>query len=832
MLWPVLFIIVGIISLILAISGDISPVKAGPTSPMQNTEVVFVQLETDDFFLFSTFERVFAYAPGNLYALDLSNPGKPPRALTNFEDATVMAPEVSYDGTRIIFAMKFGETGYFHIYEINQDGSGLRQITTGEYNDIDPAYLPNGRLIFTSDRPGTLDEYDQAPTQALYTINSDGSGIKQLSFHPNADQMATVASNGQIVWSFWAKLGPMNRFSIWKANPDGTEPFSVWGPHPEDLETILEDEVVLFEPRELPDGRFLTVATSRFDNYAAGPLFVVDPEFISSQPYQVTPDIPAEPLPSPAGRIKSAVPVDIGDGTQDWVIVSYSSGPVYQIGLNGSDFVEPPDFGLYLMNLNLGLSSLQPIFDDSGLQELDPVILNQRPTPPIIESKLNTNAENTGVLIIEDVFARMDERQPNPEPGTLAFFRVLAQTSRYPDDQVITVTEHDVPKIVLGEVPVLQDGSVAVEVPASVGLFWQTLDQDRVMTVTERFYEYVQSGETRRCGGCHFEPNHNQPMPSVDPLALNVEPVKLSLNDGNIVTFYDDVRPILDAKCVSCHAGAAPAAGLNLADDRLHQTTVAFNNLLRFHNKEEYFNYVGRDAPAYETPLYGVLSGNEYYGAPDWRHHEPSALHAELLSNDEFVEIMTWIDTGLTFYYATGNQTRLPVASPDRTMFDHEIYPLLEGMDCAGCHSNGDFFELEEVTLDYFGFANIPADFEQEEREYFLMELHRSVTGWGNYTNPDQSELLTRLLPGGTHTGGAFFSGPDDPNYQKILAWYETGRIASAPPASECLSDANVNDRVDVNDMMSTLLKSNCVSYLPMLASSWHQPWPPSFGPN
>ena len=43
----------------------------------------------------------------------------------------------------------------FHLYEINLDGSGLRQLTDSEYDDIDPIYLPDGHIMFTTTRGNT-----------------------------------------------------------------------------------------------------------------------------------------------------------------------------------------------------------------------------------------------------------------------------------------------------------------------------------------------------------------------------------------------------------------------------------------------------------------------------------------------------------------------------------------------------------------------------------------------------------------------------------------------------------------------------------------------------
>ncbi|MFQ5859074.1 MAG: right-handed parallel beta-helix repeat-containing protein, partial [Anaerolineae bacterium] len=47
------------------------------------------------------------------------------------------------------------------------------------------------------------------------------------------------------------------------------------------------------------------------------------------------------------------------------------------------------------------------------------------------------------------------------------------------------------------------------------------------------------------------------------------------------------------------------------------------------------------------------------------------------------------------------------------------------------------------------------------------------------------------------------------------------------PSAITCVSDANANGRVDVVDMMTTAQVPACSAYLPLLANSWRQPWPP-----
>jgi len=62
-------------------------------------------------------------------------------------------PDVSWDGQRILFCFHPHNEKSFHLYEIGADGSGLRQLTAGPYDDLDPIYLPDGEhILFSSTR--------------------------------------------------------------------------------------------------------------------------------------------------------------------------------------------------------------------------------------------------------------------------------------------------------------------------------------------------------------------------------------------------------------------------------------------------------------------------------------------------------------------------------------------------------------------------------------------------------------------------------------------------------------------------------------------------------
>ena len=71
-----------------------------------------------------------------------------------FEDAKggVRDPQLHYDGKKILFSYRKGDTHPFHLYEINIDGSDLRQLTDGPDDDIEPTYCPDGSIMFCSSR--------------------------------------------------------------------------------------------------------------------------------------------------------------------------------------------------------------------------------------------------------------------------------------------------------------------------------------------------------------------------------------------------------------------------------------------------------------------------------------------------------------------------------------------------------------------------------------------------------------------------------------------------------------------------------------------------------
>ena len=109
-------------------------------------------------------------------------PDSPVRSLVPEEKAGLLCggPDLSFDAKKIVFCLMPSGEKSFHLYEVNVDpsttstsfgqagsgqaGSGFKQLTFGDYDDLDPIYLPNGKLHVQPHREPTPMSVADRPT--------------------------------------------------------------------------------------------------------------------------------------------------------------------------------------------------------------------------------------------------------------------------------------------------------------------------------------------------------------------------------------------------------------------------------------------------------------------------------------------------------------------------------------------------------------------------------------------------------------------------------------------------------------------------------------------
>lgn len=363
---------------------------------------------------------------GDLYIREKSSPSAPEINVTGSRtqgQGDVSDPEVSYDGSKILFSMRQNAGVNWGVWEYDISRRTLTQIpctvasgTTPPGDDVDPAYLPDGRIVFVSNRQeksrqlmaqqgltpfAYLDEYERERTTTLHVMNGDGSNCRQISVNQSHDRNPTVLQSGEIMYSRWDHVGERNQFSIFFTNPDGTNLFVFYGAHSPGNSYL--------HPREMPDGKVISTLMPLSGTNEGGALMQIDIRNFSEN---------CEPGPGVASGCRgqsqpTAQPINFGmgisrygrfstpyplwDGTNRALVawtpscaaVNESNCPTVVNPLTGEREAEEstPVYGIYM--LNLGDKTLRPVVTaPPGYAVLDPVAIQPRPVPNQISDKI------------------------------------------------------------------------------------------------------------------------------------------------------------------------------------------------------------------------------------------------------------------------------------------------------------------------------------------------------------------------------------------------------------------------------------------------------------
>ena len=490
--------------------------------------------------------------------------------------------EMSWDGSRILFAMRGPfvagaqekDQPTWGIWEYTLGTDALRRVITDDLtaeagHDVAPQYLPDGRIVFSSTRQRQskavlLDEFKSAfdsqdedrnePAFVLHVMNDDGSNIHQISFNQSHDLDPTVLSNGQVLFSRWDHAAGNNAMNLYRMNPDGTGLELYYGARSHDTGTNGAT-IQFVQPREMPDGRILTVARPFQTDEAGGDLLAIDAATyvenlqatapnagLVSGPAQtrvVVNDVRTDDSISPGGEFTSAYP--LFDGTSRMFVswspcrllnASQQIVPCTAAALADPNAVAaPPLYGIWIYDR--GANTQLPIFaPEEGVIISDIVAGQPRAVPPVIFDQDSTGsvdpqlvAEGVGLIEIRSVYdfdgtttgniAQLaDPAQTTADQRTARFLRIEKAVS-LPDRDVLDfnnsafgVSAGQGMREILGYVPVEPDGSVVAKVPANVPFALSVLDRNgRRFTARHENWLQVRPGEVLTCNGCHAPQN-------------------------------------------------------------------------------------------------------------------------------------------------------------------------------------------------------------------------------------------------------------------------------------------------------------------------------------
>jgi hypothetical protein len=533
---------------------------------------------------------------GRLLVLDGLRPDARVRKLApQGAPAAFWRPDLSFDGTHVLFCMKSADDPAYHLYEVGLDGTGWRQITDGDYNDLDPIYTPDGSIVFCTSRCNQYLRCGGSKFRMFVLARSDlqGNNIYFISANNEADYTPALLPDGRLLYTRWEYVDKevIRVQSLWTVNPDGTGLSAFWG-----NQSRWPD--MLLNARLIPGTRkVLFSAVGHHDAYA-GPLGIVDQNEGMNYPdgvYNLTPHLPwAEVGAGPADQVVNPdfqaprcymafqTPFPI---SKDLMLVSARRGEHPQTTRDA----ELGWFHLYLMDYDGNMELLYQ--GASNILHAQPV--RSRAKPAVLPSPVRWPGKMASADQRPDdgFFYNSDVYEGTTIPrGMVKFLRVLEIESQTYGDGVRstgreadlyrkqgafpqfglfgeTVTSFlmdDATKRILGTVPVQEDGSVYFKAPPVRALYFQLLDGSGRCLHTMRSFTHVMPGETRSCVGCH---ETRGVAPEQKPSLVNLPaPSEISPPPwgDETVSFPRFVQPILDKHCVSCHGVEKAEAEIDL----------------------------------------------------------------------------------------------------------------------------------------------------------------------------------------------------------------------------------------------------------------------------
>jgi hypothetical protein len=497
---------------------------------------------------------------GGLYVLERPGESLATRDLLQGRLGTgsVLTPGLSWDTKRVVFSYSRCDESdpYFHLYEVGLDGSGLRQLTTGPYEDLMPAPLPDGGIVFSSTRRRGYARCfgaqfgDQWHVYTLHRMDADGGDLRTLSFHETNEWFPSVLHDGSVMYARWDYVDrhAVLHQNLWRTNPDGTSPVTLYG-------NQTEDPHCCFEAQPIPHSNKLIATASAHHSITGGSIVLIDPEVGYDGPAPITRVTPDVCFPEAEGWPQSyyATPWPL---SEDDYLVSYSPKPLIAEP-NPND---PAALGLYLLDRS---GNRELLYRDPAIGSTSPLLVAPRPTPPVLPSALPKEAPDAGSFLLLDVYQGL----PGVERGSvkaLRLLQILPKATPVGDVPPIGLAGQEPGRLVLGTVPVEPDGSAHFSAPARKPLLFQALDERGLAIQTMRSITYLQPGERASCVGCH-ERRDTTPLAASALAASRAPSAIVPGPDGCAPFSYPRlVQPVLDRYCVSCHGAEKPAGGMCL----------------------------------------------------------------------------------------------------------------------------------------------------------------------------------------------------------------------------------------------------------------------------
>lgn len=492
-------------------------------------------------------------AGGGVYECIPGPDGYKTRRIVDAGDGLIARCDLSFDAREIL--LNWRKPGkHFQVYRTGVDGTGLKQLTSGNYDNYDSCWLPVGDIVFISNRDMQWALCLWTPMGVMYRMDRNGEAQKRISANYLQDFTPTVTSDGRIMFSRWEYVDrPVQPTKgIWTMEPDGSMMRGYYG------NRVLSPKAFV-DARTIPGTQRVICTLAGHLGWLYGALGAIDPS--------------------------------LGDNTQAAITSltpECNTGKVDKYRAN-SDFLGryetpyPIDKNHYLFSLN-GVVMLRDFAgteewlildrkDGKGFYSARP--LRARATPPVRRSALDPRAGKWAEIIVQDVYQGL---LPHVKRGQVKQICVVQELPKagprnqlrqtaLDGHQFSVVSGHGTfaAKKVCGYANVAPDGSAYFKAPADVPIYFMAIDAEGKAVQRMRTWTQFRPGEKHSCIGCH-ESRLAAPRPGRRPAAIagGVRSLIPPEWGGDGFSYPAVVQPIWDRYCLRCHDGVKEPKSIDM----------------------------------------------------------------------------------------------------------------------------------------------------------------------------------------------------------------------------------------------------------------------------
>ena len=714
-------------------------------------------------------------------------------------EGMITTADLSYDAREIVFAMRRGghvasnpvahiedisryeeEASNYQVFRINIDGTGLKQLTHGTYNNLDPCWLPDGGVAFISDRKPAYAYCYVVTSPVLYRMDREGQRQMRLSSNYLMDFTPSVLEDGRIVYTRWEYVDraacPIQ--SLWAIYPNGTGLSGYYGNRVISPGTFMDAQPI-------PGTNGVIAVATNHNGSCRGGIVAIDPTKGANAPEAVrnlTPEVNIY-----AHRVGGG---PWGNGMLDCRVRGQYEKP---FALDQNRFLVSNGGTIQLRDFDANAISILGPRDGMGFYSPQPIRpIDPPPAMPAHERQLPPDGSVSGgwaTVVLRDVYNGL-EGVKRGEIKEIAVVQEIEKSTHSPQNNVrpdgkgmrniacfgfqfplVSCGATYAPKKVWGFADVDAEGNAAFRVPSEVPIYFLALDGEGRAIQRMRTFTHMMPDEAQTCVGCHADRNTSMPRQAF-PLGGNLNPQPLREPAWGVKGFsYPEVvQGVFDRNCIQCHNEKTQPNGVDLTGDMTDFFNVSYDILCRTgtQGQDRWLNHGSPSGREYDkvrgmSPWVEWIwsingAGHNTLEIAPRRYGSPASKLAEIIrsghpdkdgkprvnvADADRRRVFLWMDLNIPYYGTSSSNHKTRMGS--RRMLPDNFEPVFSDVvarRCVECHKKG-------VPRKFYTRVMSP-----EKNSFLLAPLAKEAGG------------LEKC-------GRAVFASTDDPDYQKILATFK-----------------------------------------------------------